>query len=52
MLAVLFVYELAVVLTFSVATTVFNTALFAYAETGHAAPGFDRSLLAGAIGRR
>lgn len=38
-------YQLALALTFAVATTVFNTALFAYAQTGAVPRGFDSAQL-------
>jgi hypothetical protein len=50
-LTITVVYFLAVILTFTVANTVFNTALYAYAN-GSVPSTFDRSTLEGAFGPR
>lgn len=44
------VYFVAVVLVFNVANAVFNTALYAWANTGEAPASFDQATLRGAIG--
>ncbi|MEQ9317941.1 MAG: DUF6159 family protein [Polyangiaceae bacterium] len=44
------VYFVAVVLVFNVANAVFNTALYAWANTGEAPASFDHATLRGAIG--
>ncbi|MBW2457373.1 MAG: hypothetical protein JRI68_22890 [Deltaproteobacteria bacterium] len=50
-LTITVVYFLAVILTFTVANTVFNTALYVYAN-GSTPNAFDRSTLEGAFGPR
>lgn len=45
-------YVILVTLVFSLANTVFNTALYIYAESGQLPSGYDRDLLQGAIGHR
>ena len=50
-LVVSVIYFIGIVLLFSVATTVFNTALFAYANGRHP-EGFDDTLLQAAFGPR
>ncbi|MGD8862838.1 MAG: DUF6159 family protein [Myxococcales bacterium] len=50
--AVVGLYLLAVSLTFTVANTVFNTALFVYADTGQAPGEFERARLSDAIHTR
>lgn len=51
-LGVVFVYYLAVILFFRLANTIFNTALYVYAETGKLPAGYDQDTLQGAFGSR
>ena len=46
---VVFVYMMAVILVFNVANTVFNTALYVYADKGRAPTGFSPEVMRGAF---
>jgi hypothetical protein len=46
------IYFLAVILIFNVATTVFNTALFVYADKGKIPQGYSKEVMAGAFRRK
>jgi hypothetical protein len=49
LLGLLVLYVMAIVLVFNVANTVFNTALYVYAGSRRAPPGFDSGVLQGAF---
>ena len=46
------IYILGVIIMFSVATTVFNTALYVYADTGKIPAGFDKEILSNAFQKK
>jgi hypothetical protein len=46
------IYFIALFAVFSLANTIFNTALYVYADTGEVPSGFSREIIAGAIGPR
>ena len=45
-------YFLAVIIIFSVADSVFNTALYAYAATGQVPKGYSKEIMSGAFVRK
>jgi len=46
------IYFIAIIAVFSLANTIFNTALYVYADTGEIPAGYNREIIAGAIGPR
>lgn len=46
------IYFVAIIVFFSVANTIFNTALFVYAETGKIPMGYNEEVLKGAFGKK